>query len=239
MDKQRALVSRVSADVAAHLEQKDWARTLVAATGQPLTPRTIMNVPEPGQKQELTNQVCLVIDCSNSMSRKDKMQQARRGALHFAREALSKGYLIGLIGFASDAMQLRGPKENLDEIRQVLAGMKAGKGSTNMAVAIRLARGQLSHARGERVMCIVTDGQPDSDREALAEAEEAKGFGMGIITLGTDDADKAFLERLASCCTLSAKVASHELERGMLNMARLLPMLPAPGRGVTPRLAGH
>jgi Mg-chelatase subunit ChlD len=218
----------------AQLERKEWARMLVTASGKPLTPRILMNIEEAGHEQEpgeeLTHQVSLVIDCSNSMSRKDKMPQARRGALQFAREALRKGYLVSLIGFASDAMQLRGPVESLEEIRQVLAGMKAGKGSTNMAVAIRLARGQLSHAHGERVMCLVTDGQPDSEKEALAEAEAAKQLGMEIMTIGTDDAKKAFLEQLASCHELSAKVSSHELEQGMVNMAKRLPLLPAPKR---------
>ena len=222
----------------AHLQQKDWARTLVAASGKPLAPHAIMNVREPDQEQgrELTRQVEIVIDCSNSMSRKDKMQQARRGALQFAREAQGKGYLVGLIGFASDAEILLEPTESLEGIRQGLGQMKAGRGSTNMADGIQTARELLADERGEKVMCIVTDGQPDDDELALAEAAKAKQLGIEIMTIGTDDADRAFLERIASRHELSAKVESHELEKEMVNMAKMLPMLPAPKRDMSLRL---
>ncbi len=237
MDKQRALVASLTAGVAAHLGNKDWARMLVASTGKAITPRAPMSVQEPGQEHEFARQVYLVVDCSNSMSRKNKMQQARRGALEFTREAQAKGYRVGLISFACAAsLCLKATQEELASIRETLAWLKAGHGSTNMAAGIRMAREQLADEQSERVMCIVTDGQPDSDKAALYEAEQAKEAGIEIMTVGTDDADKAFLEQLASRHQLSAKVASHELEQGMVAMAKMLPMLPAPRRIGTPTL---
>ena len=232
MDKQRALVTSLKAGVAAHLGNKDWARILVASTGKAITPR----VNQPVNHAEQVREVYLVIDCSNSMSRKDKMQQARRGALLFAREARNKGYLVGLIGFASEAAHLLEPTESLEGIRQVLGQMKAGKGSTNMAHAIQVAREHLAREHGERVCVLVTDGQPDNDRATLSEAEQAKAIGVEIMTIGTDAADRAFLEQIASRHELSAKVASDELEQSMVAMAKLLPMLPAPKRIGTPTL---
>ena len=216
----------------ASLQQKDWARTLVAASGKPLMPQGM----QPRSHGHEGKRVYLVIDCSNSMSRRGKMTQARRGALQFAKEARSKGYLVGLISFDSTAFHNLEPTEALADFKEVMGWMRAGRGSTNMAAGIRLAREHLAHERGERFMCIVTDGQPDSEEEAFAEAEQAKQLGIEIMTIGTDDADRAFLEQLASRHELSVKVESHELEKEMVNMAKMLPMLPAPKRGMTLRL---
>ena len=228
MDKQRALISRVSADVAAHLGNKEWARMLMASTGRAITPRANQPVYD-----EQVREVYLVIDCSNSMSHKDKMLQARKGAWRFAQEARARGYLVGLISFASEAIHRFEPTESQETIAAGLAHMKAGRGSTNMAHAIQLAREQLAEEHGERVICLVTDGQPDNDNAALAQAVQAKRLGIELMTIGTDDADKAFLEQLASRHELSAKVVSHELEQGIASMARMLPMLPAPKRIAT------
>ena len=228
------LVTYPGTALAANLEQRDWARTLVASTGRAIMPRNS----QPEHAWNTQRQVYLVIDCSNSMSRKDKMPQARRGALLFAREARNKGYLVGLISFASEARHILEPAENLESLASALACMKAGKGSTNMAHAIQVAREHLARERGERVCVLVTDGQPDDEKATLTEAAQAKHIGVEIMTIGTDDADKAYLEQLASRHELSAKVASHELEQGMFTMARMLPMLPAPKciGATTPRL---
>ena len=235
MKQTRSLIPQASIGLTMHLEQKEWARTLVAATGKAITSREY----PPSHRSEVTRQVYLVIDCSNSMSRKDKMPQARRGALLFAREARNKGYLVGLISFASEARHVLEPAENFESIASALACMKAGKGSTNMAHAIQLARDHLARERGERVCVLVTDGQPDDEKATLTEADQAKHIGVSIMTIGTDYADRAFLEELASCNELSAKVSSHELESGMLNMAKMLPMLPSPRTTTTTQRLPH
>jgi uncharacterized protein YegL len=76
------------------------------------------------------------------------------------------------------------------------------------------------------VIVVVTDGMPNGsgDPEAsLKEAECAKKEGIGIITIGTDDADRQFLKKLASLESLGTWVSSNNLKWAITESARLLP----------------
>jgi hypothetical protein len=77
---------------------KPWARYLQTATGR----QTIYNT-----TPKSAGTVYLLVDCSGSMAEGDKMQQARRGAAGFAKQAQQKGYTIGVIRFGSSAVCLR------------------------------------------------------------------------------------------------------------------------------------
>jgi hypothetical protein len=68
-----------------------------------------------------------------------------------------------------------------------------------------------------------TDGQADNREETLRRANEAKKMRIDIMTIGTDDADKAFLELLATRKELSVKVSSHDLKQAIASMAKMLP----------------
>ena len=77
-----------------------------------------------------TGVVYLLIDCSGSMEG-DKLNQARRGALTFAKDAQRKGYSTGLIQFDSSAEHLCDPQRELSILEGQLKGITIG-GSTNM-----------------------------------------------------------------------------------------------------------
>ena len=53
--------------------------------------------------------VYLVIDCSSSMAGQ-KISEAKKGALNFTREALTKRYSVGMISFASAATHICEPR---------------------------------------------------------------------------------------------------------------------------------
>lgn len=169
-----------------------------------------------------TGFVYLVVDCSGSMSAGHKLDHAKKGALNFAKDALTKGYLTGLIEFASFATRLCEPQQKSSVLQQHLDMMNAG-GSTNMAEAIQLATENLRDRRGARVMVIVTDGEPDSVTDALLAAQKAKNKGIKIITIGTDDADGDFLRKLASETELTVVVSRDQLERGITSAVKMLP----------------
>lgn len=170
--------------------------------------------------------VYLLLDCSGSMEGQ-KLAQAKRGAINFAEDACDKGYAVGLIKFSSTATHLCEPEHDISALNQYLERMDAG-GSTNMTGAILLALQKMGDRRGYCVMVIVTDGMPDSQETALEAAQEAKASGIDILTIGTDDADRDFLAKLASKTELSAKVLSDRFEEGITSMAK---MLPLPGKG--------
>ncbi|CAK8713142.1 MAG: von Willebrand factor type A domain-containing protein [Candidatus Electronema aureum] len=197
--------------IAAKFGQKDWVKKLEAASGKPIIPA----------KPFFGGTVYLVIDCSISMGG-GKLHQAQRGASGFAVESQRKGYSLGLIQFSSYAEQISEPQKEIARINADLEKMRTS-GSTNMAAAFSLATEKLTDRSGEKIICLVTDGMPDDRNAALAAANRAKQAGIDIMTIGTDDADREFLEQLATRKELSAKVSREYLEQGIISMARLLP----------------
>lgn len=199
-------------ELATRIKQKEWMKKLEAISGKPVE----VNRPQ--------GVVYLVIDCSGSMSG-NKLEHAKNGSKGFADEAQKKGYSVGLIQFGSDAKHILEPQRELANFYSNVEKLTID-GSTNMAAGIRLAIDKLGNGMGsgkERVICIVTDGQPDNRAATLNAANEAKATGIEIMTIGTDDADKAFLEELATRKELSLKVASKQLQQGITSMARMLP----------------
>jgi Mg-chelatase subunit ChlD len=195
--------------IIAKFQNKDWVKKLEAISGKPFEPFKHMGI------------VYLVIDCSGSMTEGSKIDQARKGAIGFSEEARKKGYSVGLIQFASYAIHMLEPQAESASFTSTVENMRAG-GSTNMADAILMAKDNLEGKAGERVICIVTDGMPDDKNAALDAASAAKRNGIDIMTIGTDDADNALLEKLSTRKDLSVKVSRGELEQGIVSMAGML-----------------
>lgn len=165
--------------------------------------------------------VYLVVDCSGSMEG-EKLKQAKKGALNFAKDALTKEYSTGLVQFESVATHLCEPLRSIEILDGYLQEMKAG-GSTNMAEAISLTTKNLKDKAGFRVMVIVTDGIPDDEEAVLRVAQQAKNKRIDIITIGTDDADEEFLKKLASRAELNVMVPRNQLEQGITSTVKMLP----------------
>jgi len=175
-----------------------------------------INVEMPG-----TGSVYLAVDCSGSMEGQ-KLQQAKRGAIDFAKEARKKGYATGLICFDTEAVHLCDPQQDVSALQRQLEPVAVG-GSTNMTHAIQLAMEKLRSRQGIRVLVVVTDGMPDKPQRALGAADRAKKEGIDIIAVGTDDADQEFLERLASRSGLATVVQREQLSAGIVSTAQMLP----------------
>jgi Mg-chelatase subunit ChlD len=179
---------------------------------------------KPVSGSAMTGYVYLLLDRSASMAG-NKIGQAKKGALNFAKEALNKGYFTGLIQFDSSAKLLCEPYREMAMIEKAVAKMDVGD-TTHMAKAIGLAHHLLKSVSGARVMVIVTDGMPNGTGDpdaSLNAGEDAKRSGIDIIAIGTDDADKGFLKRLASRTDLGVKVESKNLEKTITDTAKMLP----------------
>ena len=163
----------------------------------------------------------LLVDCSSSMEG-SKIQQAKEGAIAFAESAIKKHYSIGLISFANSAELLATPQKEHASFILHLRRLEAS-GGTNMTDAIEMATNNLRPLNGTRAMVIVTDGEPNSRETSLAAAEGAKAAGIDIITIGTDDADIAFLAQLSTRPDLAIAVAAHRLQSGIATAVNLLP----------------
>ena len=153
-----------------------------------------------------------------------KLRQARDGGLSFAEDAVSKGYRVGVIQFSSWARLRVEPTTNLAALREGLLNVGLQL-TTNMTAAIELATGQFGRGQALRAMVLVTDGYPDDAAAALAAADQAKRRDITIIAIGTDDADRHFLKKLASAAELAKTVPSVELKVAIASSAQHL--LPA------------
>lgn len=209
-DKKSAIDSTNKGITPTRFQQKDWVKKLETVSGKPVVLRKTYKI------------VYLLVDCSGSMAEGSKIEQAKRGAIGFAEEAQRMEYAVGLIQFASHAELILQPQNELANLNANIERLSAN-GSTNMTAAIQIARNNLLDKAGEKVICIVTDGMPDDKKATLEAAYEIRTQGVEIMTIGTDDADKEFLEELATRKELSVKVLRDQLERGIISMAKMLP----------------
>ncbi|MHB2150002.1 vWA domain-containing protein [Calditrichota bacterium LG25] len=190
--------------------------------------KTSVSSPLPLQKimekyrPEFFGKIYLLLDCSGSMSSKNKLTQAINGTIGFSKEAIKQGYHVGLIIFADSAELLISPKNDIDQIQKHVKAIKAF-GSTNLTDALQIAINHLKNYKGEKIICVVTDGMPNNAEAAIEKAKIAHESGVDIIVIATDDADREFLEKLSNRKELITRVEDHQLESGIKEMAKLLP----------------
>jgi Mg-chelatase subunit ChlD len=165
--------------------------------------------------------IYVLLDCSGSMRKGLRLDQAKTGIIAFAKDAFKKGYRIGFIRFSDEAEVLGEPTGHLDILQGMIEGLKA-VGSTNMTAAIKTAHTKLHDLSGTKVMVIATDGMPDNVKSSLEAAQKAKDEGIDIISIGTDDADQGYLKKLASRTELSSKVPVEKFAQAITDASLLL-----------------
>jgi len=167
----------------------------------------------------LIKDVLLLIDTSGSMSG-DKLSQAKNGAIDFSRSATRGGYAAGLAIFGDRAAMVCDPIVQSNRFEEKAASVRVGMvgGSTDLAAGLDLA-GKFKHLAA---VVVVTDGMPNSSRDALRSAEVLKQKGIDILCIGTDDADKEFLDQLATRKELAMHVEAGNLRASMGQATQLL-----------------
>jgi uncharacterized protein YegL len=85
-----------------------------------------------------------------------------------------------------------------------------------------MARGQLVADDRHRYIVILTDGYPDAPESAVEQAGAARRAGIDIIAIGTGDADREYLRRLASSDQASLFARSGELVQTFGHIARVI-----------------
>jgi molecular chaperone DnaK len=164
--------------------------------------------------------VFLLMDVSASMTGQPLVE-----AQTAAREFLSKCDLttmeVGLISF-STLVTLQSPAtSNLRRLHAAVHRLEA-EGSTNLTDALEMARGQLVAGDRQRYIVILTDGYPDAPESAIEQAGGARQQGIEIVAIGTGDADRDYLRRLASSEQASIFARSGELVHAFGHIARVI-----------------
>lgn len=161
------------------------------------------------QEIKFVGEVFILADDSGSMSG-NKSQQMRKGAIDYAYQAISKGWKVGLISFGDNGRLLIGPqKEITEEFINAIERLQGCSGFTNMLDPLSIAMYKLN-PNIKRAVCICTDGNPTQGKDGqtakdatLALARDLKAQGIEISCVGTLDADKEFLDQLASSKEMS------------------------------------
>lgn len=166
--------------------------------------------------------VWILLDASGSMWG-DKFTQAKFGARDYATQASEKGYNVGVISFDHNVKVVVAPQKNINVSWHSAVNKISAGGSTNLTDAIKQAKSRFPSSRVKRIICIITDGQPNNSETALAIAADCKKTGIELVAIGTDDADETFLNQLTDMHGI--KVERSQLRSAVSDAAKLL--LPA------------
>lgn len=159
--------------------------------------------------------VFLLLDRSGSMSGL-KFADAKKGALNFGLACIGKGYQVGVVVF-SDKASATSPTIDPQALQVKINKLECSDGGTFLESALA----HTTHYNPSYVV-VVTDGQVSDAGPSLDIAARLKSSGTEILTIGTDDADKDFLQRLASRADLGIKIASAQLAQAISDTSRML-----------------
>lgn len=191
----------------------------------------IKKVKKPIGYKEFNNnkKIFLLLDCSGSMTKKHKFNQAKNGLLEFTNRALEKNYIIGLISFDSEAKCLIEPsidKNNVEKLSNTMNDL-IPQGSTNMSNAINIALEKFNSTQSNnptsKIICIITDGMLDNRGRVKKSAKKAAENKIEIMTVGTDDADLKFLQAISSKKSFATSTTPNKLKDTIISMSDLLP----------------
>jgi Mg-chelatase subunit ChlD len=128
---------------------------------------------------------------------------------------------IGVAEFGSDAKTIIEPTQNAKNIGNAVDRLSIS-GSTNMSDGIRTAYSMVRDAEDPRFIVLLTDGHPDDSAATTRAADEAKGNGIDIITIGTGGADDEYLKGIASSDENSVFAAEGSVVEAFSKIAQVL-----------------
>jgi molecular chaperone DnaK len=164
--------------------------------------------------------VFLLIDVSASMTGQPLIE-AQTAAEEFLSKCDFTTMEVGLISFSSLVTLQSAATSNVRRLHAAVNRIEA-QGSTNLTDALEMARGQLVAADRKRYIVILTDGYPDAAESAVEQALAAQKQGIEIVAIGTGDADRDYLRRLASSQQASIFARSGELVQTFGHIARVI-----------------
>ncbi len=163
--------------------------------------------------------VFLLIDVSASMSG-EPLIHARMAAREFLDQCDFNSTEVGLIAFSDRAILHTEATDDPGKVLSGIARLEPG-GTTNLTDALVLACDHLRSEDRTRYIVILTDGYPDAPRSAAERAEIARQ-GIEIVAIGTGNADRDYLKRLASTEAGSLFAKQGELVETFGHIARVI-----------------
>jgi ribosomal protein L7/L12/uncharacterized protein YegL len=204
----------------------------------------------PAQGRALVANICLVLDCSGSMTG-DKAEAAIDAARRIV-DILDERHRISLVGFALSSRILidnaqanpagrEAIKAKVDRLREVLGG------NTFLGSGIRTGTDLVQRfAADARILVVLSDGAADDPPEANAQALRAKELGIQLFAVGIGDDYEADQLRKLVTPSSGAMLAPGELDQLSATFGELAARVErfaatnaqiavAPGEAVQPR----
>ncbi|MFA5140357.1 MAG: vWA domain-containing protein, partial [Elusimicrobiota bacterium] len=196
LSRVRHLVPETRHQLQSVLAQKVRRRTIRNRRSGELDPDALHRIPAGARdifKEELAPnkvlyRVSLLIDTSGSMST-EKKEAALEGAVMLV-EALEKvaGIQYEIVKFDSDPKVLKAYNERLSPERKasLIKSILEGSGSTESHVALREAIERIRMGRGEKLIIMVNDGDPDNNfdrdqyRQMIENTRDVEVHGVGL-----------------------------------------------------------
>jgi len=157
----------------------------VESTAQPLS----------GATDDIKRTVILSMDVSNSM--KGERFEAAKEAANTFLDNVPAGVDVGVVTFASDVELAQPPTQDLDAVRDVIAGLELSRETSLYDGVIEAV--SASGTEGARDVLLLSDGRDTSNTaiEDATTAIEKSGAKVDVVALAQEETDKALLQRLA------------------------------------------
>ena len=181
--------------------------------------------------------VCLLIDCSGSMSMGGSGAEGRFGQKLHEVKAAASGFvsrhhgaadLVAVVGFGKAVHRAAPLTGDSTKLENAIAGLFDG-GSTAMDLGLEGAARELDSLPAEwrdssvpRSILLFTDGQPDDPESTLAAAAKCRSSGLQIVAIGTGDANTDFLDQVTADPNKVFSVNSGDFEAGFQQAEKVI-----------------
>ena len=140
----------------------------------------------------------LLLDTSGSMYGKP-LDEAKK-ACHVLFDSLIdfSVHRVGFITFDSYAQRRSSLTNDADKLKSIVRKVTA-EGGTDLKEALKFAEEDFQTSRNEKVIIIVTDGDPFDKAATLDYADKLKSSGVRIVSIGAGKyVDKTFIRKVSS-----------------------------------------
>ncbi len=151
---------------------------------------------EPARAPVDPARIYLLIDVSASMAG-NPLFEAQAAARAFLDKCDFTTTEVGLVSFSDEVTLQAEATDNARRVQAAIARLEAD-GTTDLSGALEVARNKLNRLDRTRYIVLLTDGYPDAAGAAVEQAALARGEGIGIVAIGTGEADLDYLRRLSS-----------------------------------------
>ena len=169
--------------------------------------------------EKVSSTIYLLIDTSGSMyGSMDKVEVAAMGFLNDLDITSSK---IGVVSFSSTTKMISTPTNSYKDIVSAIKKVTSNaNGGTNEPLSYMLSNfGELDE---KNYIIVLTDGEWSGGNAAISSSQQLKSRGIEIVAVGIDDANEAFLKKIASSSEAALKTDVNSMSGSFSSIAQAI-----------------